>query len=123
MKTVKHPAPDQVDAILAVSCHVKTCSRCGGPRDNPGQRYCLACFAAYMRDWRKTHPMSAEQRAKDNIRSAAGHAKRRGKLIPQPCQVCGSEDKIEMHHPDYNQPLLVEWFCRPCHVQLHLEAA
>lgn len=89
----------------------------------PGRRLGLACHAAYQRKWRKNNPMTPEQRRKDTVRSIAGVYKRRGKLIPQPCQVCGSEDKIEMHHPDYNQPLLVEWFCRPCHVQLHLEAA
>jgi len=26
------------------------CSRCGGKRDRPGQRYCRACHADYCRD-------------------------------------------------------------------------
>ena len=28
------------------------CSRCRGPNDVPSGRYCRACKAAYMRDWR-----------------------------------------------------------------------
>jgi hypothetical protein len=30
----------------------RPCSKCGAPRRKPGQRYCRACHAAYMRDWR-----------------------------------------------------------------------
>lgn len=30
------------------------CSRCKGAEPEPGQRYCAACQAAYMRDYRKT---------------------------------------------------------------------
>lgn len=31
----------------------KGCSRCGGPRDKPGQRYCKACHADYCRERRE----------------------------------------------------------------------
>lgn len=96
--------------------HGRECSRC----DNDRQvgRYCRPCHAAYMRDWRKTHPLTPEQRRKDNARSYAGVYLRRGKLIPQPCKRCKAE-KAEMHHPDYSQPLNVIWLCRPCHLYLH----
>jgi hypothetical protein len=86
----------------------------------PGQRYCRPCHAAYMREWRKTHPLNPEQRKKDAARSYAGVYKRRGLLEPQPCP-CGSE--AEMHHPDYDQPLKVEWMCRPCHLEHHQKVA
>ncbi len=71
-----------------------------------------------MREWRKSHPLTPEQRWKDNCRSAAGVYKRRGYLTQQPCEVCGSLDS-QMHHPDYNEPFLVNWLCRPCHLGLH----
>lgn len=71
-----------------------------------------------MREWRKTHPMTPEQRRKDRCRSYAGTYKRRGALIPEPCQGCGNPD-AEMHHHDYGRPLDVEWLCRPCHLALH----
>jgi hypothetical protein len=93
------------------------CSRCSTQPIRESHRYCLDCFAGYMREWRKTHPLDAEQRFKDNARSYAGTYKRRNKLIPQPCAHCGEE--AEMHHPDYAQPLKVEWLCRPCHLALH----
>jgi hypothetical protein len=74
--------------------------------------------AAYMREWRKTHLLSEKARRKDITRSYAGVYKRRGKLVPKPCQMCGHK-KVEMHHPDYGRPLYVFWLCRPCHLALH----
>jgi hypothetical protein len=69
-----------------------------------------------MREWRKTHPLTPEQRRKDIARSYANAYKRRGKLIPRPCW-CGGE--AEMHHPDYSRPLHVVWLCREHHRALH----
>lgn len=40
-------------------------------------------------------------------------------LIPGVCKICGSEKRIEAHHPDYSQPLKVEWLCFKCHRELH----
>lgn len=71
-----------------------------------------------MRLWRKTHFMSTEQIRKDIARSIAGVYKRRGKLERKPCEACGSAES-QMHHDDYNKPLDVRWFCRPCHLGLH----
>jgi hypothetical protein len=42
-----------------------------------------------------------------------------GRLIRQPCQVCGAT-KSEGHHPDYSDPLNVLWLCRAHHVQEHM---
>ena len=98
--------------------HVKhRCSRCGALHSRT-HRYCADCHATYMRDWRKTHPPTVEQRRKDNCRSYAGVYLRRGKLVRQPCEECGSAD-AQMHHPDYAKPLLVKWLCRACHLHLH----
>ena len=73
-----------------------------------------------MREWRKTHPMTAMQRAKDNARSMAGVALRRGKIKREPCARCGHQP-AEMHHEDYSQPLEVVWLCRPCHLLRHVK--
>jgi hypothetical protein len=43
---------------------------------------------------------------------------RRGKLIPKPCENCGSVDS-QKHHEDYRKPLVVKWLCRACHLALH----
>ena len=76
-----------------------------------------ARHAAYMRKWRKLHPLTEEQRQKDTARSYANVYKQRGKLTEEPCKVCGG--KAQMHHPDYRQPLAVEWLCREHHIYLH----
>lgn len=62
--------------------------------------------------------MSVEQKKKHRCRSIAKDAKKRGKLIPKPCEACG-ELKVEMHHMDYAKPLNVRWFCRKHHLQFH----
>ena len=74
--------------------------------------------ATYMRRWRRTHPMSAEQRRKDISRSYAGVYKRRGLLQPNSCADCNAEH-VEMHHEDYVRPLDVIWLCRRCHMARH----
>lgn len=83
-----------------------------------GQRLCLVCHAENMREWRKTHRLTPEQRQKDNARSHANQYQRRGKLKPEPCLRCGSPWP-EKHHPDYSRPLEVVWLCRPCHLKEH----
>src|SRR5690348_5416393 len=71
-----------------------------------------------MREWRKTHPLTPEQKKKDNARSYAYVYFKRGKLHKIPCECCGSP-KSQMHHEDYDKPLEVIWLCRPCHMRLH----
>lgn len=41
-----------------------------------------------------------------------------GKLIRQPCEVCG-HSPVEAHHDDYSRPLDVRWLCKRHHVELH----
>jgi hypothetical protein len=94
-----------------------TCSRCGRPRP-PTRPYCKPCHAMYLREWRKRHPMTPEQRLKANARALAAAYRRSGKLRPRPCRRCG-EARTECHHPDYARPLFVIWLCRPCHLKLH----
>lgn len=49
---------------------------------------------------------------------AVGNAIRDGKLIKQPCFVCGKVE-VEAHHPDYDQPLEVVWLCIQHHKEVH----
>jgi hypothetical protein len=75
-----------------------------------------------MREWRKRNRLTAEQRAKDNARSHASMAVRRGQIERRPCGNC-NDMFGEMHHDDYDDPLAVEWLCRPCHLKLHRKRA
>jgi len=57
----------------------------------------------------------ADEPHKYRARTAAHNALRDGRLRKEPCYFCGSTVDVEMHHPDYGQPLRVYWLCRPCH--------
>jgi hypothetical protein len=72
-----------------------------------------------MRANRQPHrDLSPEARRKSNARAYATVYQKRGKLIPRPCEVCGSL-MVEKHHEDYSKPLMVRWLCRPCHQEMH----
>src|SRR5215475_13126734 len=94
-----------------------TYCKCGKP-SSKSHRYCPGCKAAYEREWRKTHPLTRMQRRKLNARSYAHVYLKRGKIVKEPCRICGSVDS-EMHHPNYRKPTLVHWYCRPCHLAFH----
>lgn len=70
-----------------------------------------------MREWRKTHPLTPEQRKKMVCRSYTHVLIKRGKILRQPCRVCAAV--AQPHHPDYSNPRLVEWLCRPHHLEHH----
>lgn len=62
------------------------------------------------KEWASKHPEWAK------AQTAAGNAVRDGKIEkPKLCEGCGLPKRIEKHHPDYSRPLLVVWFCKPCH--------
>lgn len=41
-----------------------------------------------------------------------------GRLLRQPCEVCGIA-KVDAHHDDYSEPLNVRWLCRKHHLEHH----
>lgn len=43
----------------------------------------------------------------------------RKELRGSECEGCGSDKRLEMHHPDYDKPTLVVTLCRICHVGKH----
>lgn len=95
---------------------MQTCSKCRTEDARAGQRYCLACHAAYARANRKKYSeMSAAQKQKLKCRSSSSRATRTGVLTKQPCAVCGS-DNAERHHHRYTDHLDVTWLCREHHL-------
>lgn len=48
-------------------------------------------------------------------------AKADGVLVVEPCSVCGSTDRIQAHHEDYDNPLDVTWYCAKHHRARHAE--
>lgn len=103
--------------VFRVKRVVRPCSRCGKPRENVA-RYCRECKARYTRAWRAAgrERLTDEHRRRDRCRSRAAYLKLIGVLVPEACVQCGSLEHLEMHHPDYDHPELVEWRCRRCHI-------
>lgn len=59
-------------------------------------------------------------------RKKALHAVNTGKLVPQPCEVCGEFPRLHdgrrgviAHHDDYSKPLDVRWLCTIHHGEEH----
>lgn len=48
----------------------------------------------------------------------ATKAIRQGRLVRQPCIICGDPES-DGHHEDYSKPLEVIWLCRGHHIRLH----
>lgn len=60
-----------------------------------------------------------EKAKRRKARSDANHAIRDGKLDRKPCEACGNNKTVHMHHHDYNKPLDVRFLCRRCHWDEH----
>lgn len=50
--------------------------------------------------------------------TAVGNAIRDGRLMKQPCEVCGKKE-AQAHHDDYSKPLDVRWLCTTHHAEWH----
>ena len=84
-------------------------------------------WKAYNEKWYSIHKEEIKKRGYNQkeeykphhrVRVKANNAIRSGKLIKQPCEVCGCL-KVEAHHCDYNKPLDVMWLCKKHHVEWH----
>ncbi len=53
----------------------------------------------------------AEDPVRYKARNAVSNALRDGRLLREPCKVCGTTEGVEAHHSDYARPLDVEWLC------------
>ena len=66
----------------------------------------------YSKSWTQKFPN--KRRAQEKLRYAVEH----GKIIKQPCFMCGNK-KVVAHHPDYCKPLNILWICHIHHRQIH----
>lgn len=62
-----------------------------------------------------------ENKLKAKAHQMVGYAVQKGDLIRQPCERCGTKEKVVAHHEDYNKPLDVVWLCQYHHRERHLE--
>lgn len=84
------------------------------------------CASALTNEERRCEPSTANAAntrkdkdkfpEKNHARSIVRQAIKTGKLIPlEECEMCGSENHIEGHHPDHLRPLLLLYLCKDCH--------
>lgn len=103
---------------------------CGNERAPYHKSYCKPCLARLVRERRVRRnegklqkikvPLTVEQkRIKRHARDLVNSEIRKGFLIPQPCEVCGTSLSIEAHHDDYSKPLHVRWLCVIHHREHH----
>jgi len=105
-------------------------------KENP-EKYRLRDRARYERDkdkrialakkWADGHPEKRKgicrkwienNQGKRAAHVKAGNAIKGGKLVRQPCEVCG-ESKVHAHHEYYSKPLDVVWLCSKHHALRH----
>lgn len=67
----------------------------------------------YLMDYRAKYPN--KYKAHNLVNNAIKHKK----LFKMPCEVCGSEDRLNAHHDDYLKPLNIRWLCSVHHHQWH----
>ena len=72
----------------------------------------------YAKDYMKEYSFKTKTRIRIFASSKVNNALKSGKLVKQPCEVCGCLE-VEAHHPDYNKPLDVMWLCKKCHEEWH----
>lgn len=78
----------------------------------------------YNSTYRKEHGYTNEKKwikenpIKSSAERKAQYAKKKGTLIPKPCELCLSTEVV-MHHDDYSKPLEVRWVCRKHHREIH----
>ena len=105
--------------------------------------WCKQCHNKAKSEWLKRHPeaqrerddyvvgavenrkggrasilTAEERRIRHNVRRITRRAIKSGKLVAQPCWVCG-ELEVDAHHPDYSAPLDVVWLCKKHHQEVH----
>jgi len=68
---------------------------------------------AYLQEYRARFPN------KYKAHGIVRRAKIAKKLFPEPCVVCGTDERIVAHHNDYLKPLNVVWMCQAHHHQWH----
>jgi hypothetical protein len=102
------------------------CKECTRRDVSENYRANIDHYVNYERSRQQMPERRASQRAyarnrppeKRRATIATSNAIRDGRLVRQPCEVCGAE-QVEAHHDDYSRPLDVRWLCRRHHLEHH----
>jgi hypothetical protein len=122
---VKHIAAGPLEPWNVRFCkkcsHAKYLARASDP-------YNKATLQQSSSQWKKNNPehharLAREYRARNKEKTLAqnklNYAIRSGRIKRQPCEVCGSAERVHAHQPEdwYN----VKWLCFVCHKMQHTD--
>lgn len=106
--------------------------------------WCKNCALIRGKAWRAAHPKEQVEYAREYRRKnkdkvlaesrayyyanpdkvaahrKVNHAIRDGKLLKEPCEVCGTTVNVQAHHDDYSKELEITWLCSRHHTALHM---
>jgi hypothetical protein len=71
--------------------------------------------------WAKNKVYNAVNREKYLAHKAVYKAIKKGTLVKQPCEICGTAEKVQAHHDDYSKRLDVRWLCPKHHKEHHAQ--
>lgn len=61
--------------------------------------------------------MQTEYYRKTSLKNNARQQAKKQIPLKNKCELCGSTEWLERHHPDYNKPMEVQTLCRSCHAR------
>ena len=70
------------------------------------------------REYQKKYAQKPEEFKKRQTRRRTRTLVASGEIVRGVCEVCGDE-KVDVHHHDYDDPFNVSWLCRKHHSDLH----
>jgi len=77
-------------------------------------------FGAKIEDIELIDQNETDEKVKIYARHVVNNRISSGKIVRlTECQKCGSNENIEAHHNDYDNPLNVIWLCKSCHQRFH----
>jgi hypothetical protein len=114
------------------SLPVAVCQKCGiqfafiKKKEAPRKFCSRKCSAQYIKGveapkrksqnkLRYVHKFPEKQSAHDAVK----YALKQGRIIKQPCEICGTESNVQAHHDDYSKPLDIRWLCQRHHADHH----
>jgi hypothetical protein len=95
------------------------CPTCGKQKKHPNGSYCITCSNMHSAKWKRENPRTGEELRKFKVRQFTRYCIRKGYIELLPCSVCGTNEKVEAHHDDYDKPLEVRFLCRKHHREHH----
>ena len=112
--------------------------KCGIAKEYPNEAQCRSCTNERKRNARlkkklenpnfiqeererinRWYAEDKEHALKRRTREATARRIKVGLLIKQPCEVCGTNQNIQAHHDDYNEPMKIRWLCSWHHAEHH----